>query len=73
MLDKCEEGTRNIHQNQFQSAIVSNAFSVASARDDERESRESRTSGETNAAIDRELFRFSPLSEGNKTLMGRVL
>ena len=49
MLGKCEEGTRYIHRKQFQSAIVYNAFSVASARRDERESRESRTDGETKA------------------------
>ena len=47
MLDKCEEGTRYIHRKQFESAIVPNAFSVASARRDERESRESRPGGET--------------------------
>ena len=47
MLDKCEEGTRYIHRNQFESAIVPNAFSVASARGDERESRESHPGGET--------------------------
>ena len=47
MLDKCEEGTRYIHRNQFESAIVPNAFSVASARRDERESRESRPGDET--------------------------
>ena len=47
MLDKCEEGTRNIHQNQFESAIVPNAFLVASARLDERELRESRPGDET--------------------------
>ena len=47
MLDKCEEGTRYIHRKQFESAIVPNAFSVASARCDERESRESRPGGET--------------------------
>ena len=34
MLDKCEEGTRYIHRNQFESAIVPKAFSVASARRD---------------------------------------
>ena len=28
MLDKCEEGTRYIHGNQFESAIVPNAFST---------------------------------------------
>ena len=47
MLDKCEEGTRYIHRNQFKSAIVPNVFSVASARRDERESRESRPGDET--------------------------
>ena len=47
MLDKCEEGTRCIHRNQFESAIVPNAFSVSSARRDERESRESRPGDET--------------------------
>ena len=43
MLDKCEEGTRHIHRKQFESASVPNAFSVASARRDERESSESRS------------------------------
>ena len=47
MLDKCEEGTRYIHRNQFESAFVLNAFSVASARRDERESCESRPGDET--------------------------
>ena len=41
MIDKCEEGTRFIHRKKLESAIVPNAFSVASARHDERESRES--------------------------------
>ena len=47
MLDKCQELTRYIHQKQFESAFVPNAFSVASTRRDERESRESRPGGET--------------------------
>ena len=49
MLDKSEEGTRYIQRNQFESAIVPvpNAFSVASARRDERESRESRPGNKT--------------------------
>ena len=47
MLDKCEEGTRYIHWNQLESAFVPNAFSVASSRRDESESRESRPGGET--------------------------
>ena len=47
MLDKCEEGTRYIHRNQFESAVVPNAFSVAYARCDECESRECRPGGET--------------------------
>ena len=47
MLDKCEEGTRYIHRNQFESAIVPNAFCVASTRRDECESRESRPGDET--------------------------
>ena len=47
MLDKCEKETRYKHRNQFKGAIVPNAFSVASARRDERESRESRPGGET--------------------------
>ena len=47
MMDKCEEGTRYIRRKQFESVIVSNAFSVASARPDERESRKSRPGGET--------------------------
>ena len=47
MLDKCEEGTRYIHRNQFESVTVPNAFSVASARHDERESSESCPGGET--------------------------
>ena len=47
MLDKCEEGTRYIHWNQFESVIVPNAFLVASARRDERESRESHPGDET--------------------------
>ena len=47
MLDKCTEGTRYIHRKQFESAFVPNAFSVASARRDERQSRESRPGGET--------------------------
>ena len=42
MLDKYEEGTRYIHRKQFERAIVPNAFPVAYARRDERESRESR-------------------------------
>ena len=46
MLDKCEEGTRYIYRKQFESAIVPTAFSVASARRDERESRESHPGGE---------------------------
>ena len=45
MLDKCGEGTRYIHRKQFESALVPNAFSVASTRRDERESR---PGGETN-------------------------
>ena len=47
MLDKCEEGTRYINQNQFESAIVPNAFSVASDRRDKRESCQSRPGDET--------------------------
>ena len=47
MLDKCEKGTRYIHRNQFESAIVPNTFSVASARCDEHESRDSHPDGET--------------------------
>ena len=47
MLDKCEEGTRYIHRNKFESVIVPNAFRVASARRDERESRESHPGEET--------------------------
>ena len=47
MLDKFEEGTRYIHRNQYESAIVPNAFSVASPTRDERESRESRPGDET--------------------------
>ena len=42
MLDKCGEGTRYIYRKQFESALVPNAFSVASARRDERKSHESR-------------------------------
>ena len=37
----------DIHRNQFESAFVPNAFSVASARRDEREPRESRPGDET--------------------------
>ena len=44
MLDKCEVGTRYIHWKKPESAILPNAFSVASAR---RESRESRPGGKT--------------------------
>ena len=51
MLDKCEEGTRYIHRNQFESAIVPNAFWAASARRDERESRESRLGEETKSRL----------------------
>ena len=47
MLDKREVGTRYIHQKQFKSAIVPNRFSVASARRDGRELRESCPGGET--------------------------
>ena len=47
MLDKCEDGTRYTHRKQCESAIVPNAFSVANARRDESESRESRPGGET--------------------------
>ena len=47
MLDKYKEETRYIHRNQFEGAIVLNAFSVASSRRDERESRESSPGGET--------------------------
>ena len=47
MLYKCEEGTRYIYRKQFESALVPNGFSVANARRDERESRESRPGGET--------------------------
>ena len=47
MLDKCVKGTRYIHR-KFETAIVPNAFSVASSSRDERESRESRPGGETN-------------------------
>ena len=47
MLDKCEEGTRYIHRKKYESVIVPNTFSVASARRDEGESRESRNGGET--------------------------
>ena len=50
MLDKCEEGTRYIQQNQFESAIVPDAFRVASARHDECESRESRPGDESMSA-----------------------
>ena len=39
--------SRYIHRRQFESATVPNAFSVASAGRDERESRESRPGGET--------------------------
>ena len=49
MLDKCDEGTRYIHRNQSES--VPNAFSVASARRDERKSRESRPGDETKYGI----------------------
>ena len=52
MLDKCEEGTRYKHRKQIEGAIVPNAFSVASARRDERESRESRPGFETNLSLD---------------------
>ena len=51
MLDKCEEGTRYIHRNQFEGAIVPNAFLVASARRDERESRESNNNNNNNNNI----------------------
>ena len=51
MLDTCEEGTRYMHRKQFESAIVTNAFSVASAKGDERESCESRPGGETISLI----------------------
>ena len=47
MLDKCGEGTRYIYRKQFEIALVSNAFSVAYARRDERESCESGPGGET--------------------------
>ena len=47
MLDKFEEGTRYIRSKQFESALVPNAFSVAYARSEERELRESRRGGET--------------------------
>ena len=56
MLDKCEEGTRYIHRNQFESAIVPNAFSVASARRDECESRESRPGNEINVTRPTEMI-----------------
>ena len=56
MLDKCEEGTRYIHGNQFESALVPNAFSVASARRGERESRESRPGGETTFVLLGKMF-----------------
>ena len=58
MLDKREEGTRYIYGNQFESAIVPNAFSVAFARRDERESRESRPGGETTFVLVGKLFSF---------------
>ena len=47
MLDKCGEGIRYIYRKQFKSGLVPTLFSVASARRDERESRESRPGGET--------------------------
>ena len=51
MLDKYEEGTGYIHRNQSESTVVPNAFTVASARRDERESRESRPGDETKYGI----------------------
>ena len=47
MLDKCGKGTRYIYRKKFEGALVPNGFSVAYARHDERESRESRPGGET--------------------------
>ena len=47
MLNKCGEGTRYIHRKQFKSALVPNTFSVAYARRDEPDDRESRPGGET--------------------------
>ena len=60
MLDKCEEGTRYIHRNQFETAIVPNAFGVASARRDERELCECRPGDETNCrpTLEKQSFRF---------------
>ena len=49
MLDKCGEGTRYIYRKQLKCALVpNNAFSVASAKRDERESR---PGGETNSLV----------------------
>ena len=47
MLDKCGEDNRYIYQKQFKSTLVPNAFSVAYARRDKRDKRESRPGGET--------------------------
>ena len=49
MLDKSGEGTSYIYRKQFESGFVPNGFSVAYARRDERESRESRPGDETNS------------------------
>ena len=47
MLAKCGEGTRYIYWKKFESALVSNGFSVAYARRNKRELCESRPGGKT--------------------------
>ena len=51
MLDKCGEGTRYIYRKQFKIALLPNGFSVAYARLDERDERESRPGGETRSNV----------------------